>query len=88
MPNELIPPEALASPSIKHLPVEKRIELWAELIDESEALVLAHLRARIGDQGDLQAAYRQWYSRQMEEHDRKQIRFAQNLTQREAGCDQ
>jgi hypothetical protein len=86
MTNQLIPPPELAPPSIKHLPVEKRIELWAELVDETEALVLSKLRAEIGQQGDLQAAYRQWCARQMEEHDRKQILFAQNLTDREAGC--
>ena len=85
MNNQLIPPPELAPPSIAHLPLEKRIELWAELVDENEALVLAGLRAKIGPDGDLQAAYRQWYARHMEEHDRMQIAFAENLSRREAG---
>jgi hypothetical protein len=63
----LIPPPELAPPSVKHLPLAKRIEIWAELVDESEALVRAGLRAKIGPDGDLEAAYRSWYARQMED---------------------
>ncbi len=80
MEPQLIPPPELAPPSVRHLPLEKRIELWAELVDESEAMLLAGLRARVCPQGDLQAAYRQWYARCMEEHDRQQIRFAESLS--------
>lgn len=60
MPNQLIPSPDLAPPSVKHLPLEKRIELWAELVDSCESFLLAGLRSRIGPQGDLQAAYRDW----------------------------
>jgi len=80
----LIPPPELAPPSVKHLPLEKRIELWAELVDENDALVRAGLRAKIGPDGDLEAAYRDWYARHMEEHERGLIAFAENLTRREA----
>jgi hypothetical protein len=83
--SQLIPPPEIAPPSIKHLPLNKRIELWAELVDESEALVKSSLRAKIGPHGDLQAAYREWYARHMEEHDRYQIALAENLTRRERG---
>jgi hypothetical protein len=62
----------------------KRIELWGELVDESEALVLAGLRAKIGPDGDLQAAYREWYARRMEEHDRAQYAMLANLSRRSA----
>ena len=48
MTNQLIPPPDLAPPSVKHLPFEKRIELWAELVDRCEAFLLAGLRSRIG----------------------------------------
>ncbi len=85
MESQLIPPPELAPPSVRHLPLEKRIELWADLVDESEAMLLAGLRARIEADGDLQAAYRQWYVRRMEEHDRQQIRFAENLSRLEKG---
>jgi hypothetical protein len=83
--SQLIPTPEFASPSVKHLPLEKRIELWAQLVDESDALVLAGLRARIGPHGDLQAAYRDWYARQMLEHEQALYAFADNMTRREAG---
>ena len=84
MNNQLIPPPDLAPPSVKHLPLAKRIELWADLVDTSEAFLLAGLRGRIGPEGDLQAAYREWYARRMEDHERAQIRFLENLSRREA----
>ena len=71
MANQLIPAPDLAAPSVKHLPFEKRIQLWAELVDACEAFLRAGLRSRIGPQGDLQAAYRHWYARTMEEHERR-----------------
>jgi hypothetical protein len=85
MQNQLIPPPELAPPSVKHLPLEKRIELWAELVDESEALLLSGLRARIGPNGDLKAAYREWYARHMDDHERMLICMAKNSSRREAG---
>jgi hypothetical protein len=85
MPGELIPPPHLAPPGVKHLPLPKRIELWANLVDGCEAFLLAGLRSRIGPQGDLQAAYREWYARSMEDHERAQVQFLQNLSRRERG---
>jgi hypothetical protein len=83
MESQLIPPPDLAPPSVKHLPLEKRIELWANLVDSCEALLLSGLRSRIGPEGDLPAAYREWYARSMEDHDRAQIEFLTNLSRRE-----
>ena len=84
MPGQLIPPPESAPPSVRHLPLDKRIELWSELVDESEALLLSGLRAKIGPTGDLQEAYRQWYARHMEEHDRMLAAFAESLRIAEA----
>ncbi len=70
-------------PSVSHLSLEKRIELWAELVDENEALLKAGLKSRIGNTGDPRAAYRDWYSRTMEERDKLQVALAENLTRRE-----
>lgn len=81
--NQLIPPPEMAPSPINHLPVEKRIEIWAQLVDDGEALVLAALRAKIGTDGDLKEAYREWYRRRMEEHDRALIYMLMNLTTRE-----
>jgi hypothetical protein len=83
MENQLIPPPDFAPPSVKHLPFAKRIELWANLVDSCDALLLAGLSARIGPEGDLHAAYREWYARYMEEHDKAQIEFLRNLSRRE-----
>ena len=85
MVNQLIPPPELAPPSVKHLPLEKRIELWGELVDEANALVLAGIRAKIGPDGDLSEAYREWYARQMAEHDLRLVEFLENLSRRESG---
>jgi hypothetical protein len=84
MKHQLIPPPDLAPPSVKHLPFAKRIELWADLVDSSEAFLLAGLRSRIGPDGDLQAAYRDWYARYLEDRRRAQIQFLENLSRREA----
>ncbi len=78
--SQLIPPPELAPPSIKHLPLEKRIEIWAELVDENNALVRAGGRAKTGSDGDLAAAYCQWYFRHMEEHQWALFAFAENLS--------
>jgi hypothetical protein len=83
MKGQLIPPPEFAPPSVKHLPVEKRIALWFELFNEAAAFNLAGLRDRIGPDGDLKTAYRQWYARSMQEHDRMQVNLAENLTRRE-----
>jgi len=88
MSHQLIPSPDVAPPSVKHLPLARRIELWAELVDESESLLLAGLRAKIGPAGDLEAAYRDWYARYMEDHDRMQIARAENLSRRERNDDQ
>ena len=85
MKNQLIPPPELAPPSVRRLPVEKRIELWLQLVDVSEQFVLAGLRKRIGKDGDLRAAYRDWYHRRMDDHDRTMAHMLAELRRREAG---
>lgn len=69
--------------SLRHLPLATRIKLWAELVDEGEALLKAGLRSKIGPTGDLEAAYREWYTRRMQQHDIRQAELAENLSRRE-----
>jgi hypothetical protein len=69
---------------VRHLPVEKRIALWADLVDSCEAFLLAGLRSRVGPDGDLEAAYRDWYARYVQDRERSQIQFLENLSRREA----
>ena len=83
MPNQLIPLPEHAPPSVKHLPLAKRIDLWLELVDENESLLLSGLRAKIGPTGDLKLAYREWYARRMVDHDRMLATFAANLSRQE-----
>ncbi len=83
MKNQLIPPPELAPQSACHLPMAKRIELWAELSDEGEQFLWAGLRRRVGPNGDVNEAYRQWYARRMEEHDRTMEHFLTELHRRE-----
>jgi hypothetical protein len=84
MSNQLIPPPEFAPPSVKHLPLAKRIDLWLELVDENESLLLSGLRARIGRDGNLQSAYREWYTGHMAEHDRTLAAFAAIVSEGEA----
>jgi hypothetical protein len=84
MSNQLIPPAEFAPPSVKHLPLDKRIDLWLELVDENEALLRSGLRAKVGPTGDLAAAYRQWYAGRIADHDRMLAAFASKVSHREA----
>jgi hypothetical protein len=84
MANKVIPSPDLSPPSVKHLPLAKRIELWGQLVDDCEALLLSNLRNRAATNSDWKSAYRDWYSRAMEDHDRAQVQFLLNLSRREA----
>jgi len=87
MSNQLIPPPELAPPSLRHLPFTKRIELWAALIDEGEAMLRANLRAMTGSEEEFRGVYRDWNLRRLEQKERNQIRFLENLARREAQVD-
>ena len=84
MKNQLIPPPELATEGACHLPMEKRIELWAQLADEGEQFLWAGLRHKVGDRGNVVEAYRQWYARRMEEHDHAMEHFLSELHRRDA----
>jgi hypothetical protein len=60
--------------------MSKRIALWIDLVNTGEAFLRAGLRRRIGSEGDLKAAFRDWNSRQMEERETRQIQFLTNLS--------
>lgn len=81
---QLIPPPGLAPPSVKHLPLAKRIEIWAQLVDECDALVLAGIRAKVGEDGSLKSAYRDWLRRNAAAHEQALHAMAANLSRREA----
>jgi len=82
MSTSMIPPPELAPALPKEMPVEQRIELWAEWLDTCEEFLLAGLRRQIGPDGDLRAAYRQWYTEQMLEHDRTMLHLVEEFNRR------
>jgi hypothetical protein len=45
--------------------------------------LLAGLRREIGPDGDLQAAYRRWYSGEMEQHDRMIMHLMEEFQRRD-----
>ena len=48
MEHQFIAPAELASPSVNHLPLQKRIELWANLVDSCEAFLLSDVDLLVG----------------------------------------
>jgi hypothetical protein len=80
MAGELIPPPG-RGPSLSHLDSQECIRLWIDLMETCDELLLAGLRASIGEHGDLRAAYRQWYEAQRLEHDKMILRMAERLRQ-------
>jgi len=71
MSNRLIPPPNLAPQAQNAASPTERIAAWCDLMDTCEEFLLAGLRRKIGPDGDLQAAYRDWYQRQSAEKDRQ-----------------
>ncbi len=61
---------------------EQRIALWVDLMDACEQFLLAGLCREIGPDGDLQAAYREWYRQQMEEHDQMILHMVEEFHRR------
>jgi hypothetical protein len=80
MAGHLIPPPELSPEVSPHATLPQRVAMWRDLVDTCEQFLLAGLRRKIGPDGDLRAAYRQWYSQQMEEHDRKLVQMGRRLS--------
>lgn len=55
------------------------VEMWLDLMNACDEFLLAGLRREVGPEGDVRAAYRQWYQQQMEEHDRAMFRMMERL---------
>jgi hypothetical protein len=82
MTNSLIVPPELAPLGPRRLPASRGIEFWAEWLDTCEEFLLAGLRRQVGPSGDVRAAYRQWYSEQMAEHDRTMLHLLEEFDRR------
>lgn len=53
-----------------------RIARWLDLMRTTDKLLLAGLRRKIGPEGDLATAYRDWYANHMRDHDPAVMRMA------------
>ena len=69
-----VPPTATA---------EQCIRLWLDLMNTCDQFLLAGLRREIGPEGDLRAAYRRWYSAEMEQHDRMIMHLIEEFERRD-----
>jgi len=70
--NPLAPPPADPAPG----PSVRGALAWMDLMESCEQLLLAGLRRDVGQDGDLQGAFRAWYVRQMANRDRERLRRA------------
>jgi len=82
MRHQLLAPADLDPPDVAHLTAEQRIALWADLMHLCEQFLLAGLRRKVGPDGDVAAAYREWHSAQMMEHDRALQHMLEELERR------
>jgi hypothetical protein len=56
--------------------------MWFDLVEATDEILLAALRSRYGSPEEVEAAYRQVYARQVEEHDKKVYRMLSELDRR------
>src|SRR5438132_14334693 len=68
---QLIPPPELAPGPPAGATREQCVVLWFDLVEATDEILLAALRSRYGSPEEVEAAYRQIYARQVEEHDKK-----------------
>jgi hypothetical protein len=82
------PPPDLAPAVPEWLTSEQRITLWAEALDAAEYLLLVGLRSQVGPEGDLTAAYRNWYSEYRRDYERGLFRMLDRLghCEKNHGC--
>ena len=82
MVGQLLPPPDLAPPDLGDATPDRCIAVWLDMLDAGYKLVTAGLAREVGPDGDVDAAYRRWYSEQMEEHDRVVARMLLRMQQR------
>jgi hypothetical protein len=52
---------------------------WLDMLHTGYVLLRAGLRRELGPEGDVDAAYRQWYEKQMQEHHELVARSCERL---------
>jgi hypothetical protein len=85
MPESTVSPFDLAPRVPESATPEQCIAAWLDLMNACDQFVLAGLRREIGPDGDLKAAYRKWYAKHMEEHDRMMLHLMEEFERRGGG---
>ncbi len=67
---------------LRRIDAEHHIARWVDLMDACEQFLLAGLRRKVGPDGDVVAAHRAWYARQMEEHDAMMLHMLEEFARR------
>jgi hypothetical protein len=62
-------------------------EAWFDIMRTTDLFLRAGLRMRIGPEGDLEEAYRQWYADHMREHDDALRQLVHNLHRPDEGSE-
>lgn len=52
--------------SLDQAQIDRNLQIWQQAMEATHEMILAGLRIKIGPDGDLQDAYRQWYRQQRE----------------------
>jgi hypothetical protein len=79
MASDLIPPPGSEPYVADSLTPQQSIASWIDLMKACDKLLLAGLRREVGPDADLRAAFREWYKRHMEEHDRMLERMVRRM---------
>ena len=78
----LIPPPELAPGAPPNTTPAQRIAMWFDLVDATDEIQLALLRARYATEAEVMAAYRECYAQWVAEHDRKNLRMLKEFDRR------
>ncbi len=62
-------------------------EAWYDIMRTTDRFLRAGLRMRIGPDGDLDEAYRQWYTDHMRQHDHALRELVRNLHRPDEGSE-
>jgi hypothetical protein len=81
--NQVIPLPELAPPSVKHLPTGKKVQMWAQMVDEGDQILLASLKQRHGSLDSARAAAIKWLERRNADHERAVARMIREMRRRE-----
>jgi hypothetical protein len=84
---QLLPPPGIAPEVRQDATPQQCIAEWVDLMKTCDKFLLAGLQREVGPNGDVRAAYRQWYAEQREEHDRTVGRMIRGLKRCEAEHD-